>query len=62
METGYFRTVKRFDLSADFQRTDVLFETLYFDALIPEEIDLDWDWTFLVLDNPELLKKALTRF
>lgn len=62
VDTGFFRTVKRFDLSADFQRTDGVFETLFFDALIPEEIDLDGDWTFLVLDNPELLKKALTRF
>jgi hypothetical protein len=62
VDTGFFRTVKRFDLSADFQRMDGVFETLFFDALIPVEIDLDGDWRFEALDNPELLKKALTQF
>ena len=62
VDANFFKNSMSFDLSADFQRTDGVFETLFFDALIPEEIDLDGDWTFLVLDNPELLKKALTRF
>lgn len=62
VDTGFFRTVKRFDLAADFQRTDGVFETLFFDALIPEEIDLDGDWTFWLQDDTERLKKLLAQF
>lgn len=62
VDVYFFKEAMRFDLSADFQRTDGVFEKLFFDALIPEEIDLDGDWTFWTSDNPELLKKALTQF
>lgn len=58
----FFRMVTGFDLSADFQRTDGVFETLFFDALIQEEIDLDGDWTFWMRDDPDVLKRLLTRF
>lgn len=62
VDANFFKNSMSFDLSADFQRTDGVFETLFFDALIPEEIDLDGDWTLEALDTPELLKKVLTRF
>lgn len=62
VDTGFFRTVTKFDLSADFQRTDGVFETLFFDALIPEEIDLDGDWTFWLRDDAEMLKGLLEKF
>lgn len=62
VDANFFKNSMSFDLSADFQRTDGVFETLFFDALIPEEIDLDGDWTLEALDTPELLKKVLTQF
>lgn len=62
VDANFFKKAVRFDLSADFQRVDGVFETLFFDALIPEEIDLDGDWTLEALDTPELLKKVLTQF
>lgn len=62
VDTEFFRMVTGFDFSADFQRTDGVFETLFFNALIPEEIDLDGDWTFWMQDNPEVLKRLLTQF
>lgn len=62
VDTEFFQKVTGFDLSADFQRTDGVFETLFFDALIPEEIDLDGDWTFWMQDNPEMLKRFLIQF
>lgn len=62
VDTEFFRMVTGFDLSADFQRTDGVFETLFFDALIPEEIDLDGNWTFWMQDNSEVLKRLSTQF
>lgn len=62
VDAEFFRTVTGFDLSADFQRTDGVFETLFFDALIPEELDLDGEWTFWLRDNPEVLKRLLMQF
>lgn len=62
VDVNFFKEAMRFDLSADFQRTDGVFETLFFDALIPEEIDLDGDWIFWVQDNQQVLKRLLTQF
>lgn len=62
VDTEFFRMVTGFDLSADFQRADRVFETLFFDALIPEEIDLDGDWSFWLRDDLDLLKKISKQF
>ena len=62
VDANFFKNSMSFDLSADFQRTDGVFDPRLFDALIPEEIDLDGDWTLEALDTPELLKKVLTQF
>ena len=62
VDANFFKKAVRFDLSADFQRVDGVFETLFFDALIPEEIDLDGDWIFWMQDNQQVLKRLLTQF
>lgn len=54
----YFRGVTRFELSADIQRSDGIFERIRFD-LTPEEIDLCGTWRFGVDGSPEIINKLL---
>lgn len=53
----FLQTVTRFELSADMQRTNGIFENLIFDVLIPREIDLDGDWIFEVAEQSEAFKR-----
>ncbi len=55
------QTVARFELSADMQRTDGVFENLIFDTLIPREIDLDGDWVFETAEQPDAFKKLIEK-
>ncbi len=59
IDETYLQAVTHFELSADLQRTDGIFENVLFDTLIPREIDLDGDWTFGLPERTELLKKLL---
>lgn len=56
VDAEYLSRVSRFELSADIQRQDGIFETLRLD-LEPTEIDLDGDWEFELIGSPELIKK-----
>ncbi len=54
----FLRTVSQFEVSADIQRADGVFENIIFDNLYPVEIDLDVDWTFET-ENQMLIRKVL---
>jgi hypothetical protein len=46
VDAGFLRGVSRFDLTAEIQREDGIFERLTFDNLYPQEIELYGDWVF----------------
>ena len=58
MDEKFLRTVSQFELSADIQREDGVFENIVFDSLYPVEIDLDIDWIFET-ENQTLIRKLL---
>ncbi len=55
----YLQSVSRFEVKTDIQRADGIFERLYLDNLMPNEIDLQGDWIFEVLGSIEPIKKYL---
>lgn len=58
VDEKFLRTVSQFELSADIQRVDGVFENIIFDGLYPVEIDLDIDWIFET-ENQMLIRKLL---
>ncbi len=60
LDMDFWNKVTSFGLEADIQRTDGIFEKIYFDNAIPQEIDLDGDWVFEVTGQPGLTKKLLS--
>ena len=58
VDEKFLRTVSQFELSADIQREDGVFENIVFDSLYPVEIDLDIDWIFET-ENQTLIRKLL---
>lgn len=59
VDAEYLSRISRFELSADTQRLDGIFEALRLD-LSPLEIDLDGDWEFELIGSPELIRKLRT--
>lgn len=59
VNADFLRAVTRFELSADVQRKDGIFETMRFDELVPKEIDLDEDWIFEIPEQAGIIKKLL---
>ncbi|GFI33094.1 hypothetical protein IMSAGC013_04501 [Lachnospiraceae bacterium] len=59
IDEAFLQTVTRFELSADMQRTDGIFENLIFDALTPREIDLDGDWIFETEEQSNAFKRLM---
>lgn len=57
IDEKFLQMVTRFELSADIQRTDGIFEKTFFDPLLPEEINIGGDWIFTVSDQSQLLRK-----
>ena len=58
VDEDFLRTVTRFEVSADIQREDGIFEKIRFDNLMPDEINLDGDWKFEVGNN-DIIKRLL---
>lgn len=52
--------ITEFNLLADIQRQDGIFERLTFDNLIPDELDLDGEWSFEVSPYSDITKKLLS--
>lgn len=59
VDVDFLRTVTRFEMSADVQRTDGIFENIVFDSILPDEIELDGNWKFQVIGQEDLAKKLL---
>ena len=58
VDVDFLRTVSRFELSADIQRTDGVYENILFDEIYPKEIDLEDSWMF-EMENQMLIRKLL---
>ena len=58
VDEDFLRSIARFDLTADIQREDGIFERIYFEGMIPREINLPGDWVF-ESDDSKLIKKLL---
>lgn len=55
----FFKNVERFELSADIQRFDGVFENIAFNNLLPREIDLDGEWIFETELHPGFAEKFI---
>lgn len=55
----FLQSVTSFELTADIQREDGIFENIVFDKLDVSEIDLDGDWTFEIEGQTNLTRKLL---
>lgn len=53
------RNAERFELSADIQRKDGVFEVLHFTNLQPVEIELGGKWVFDMQEPPEKIRHLL---
>ena len=51
--------ITEFNLLADIQRKDGVFERLTFDNLIPDELDLNGEWSFEVSQYSDITRKLL---
>lgn len=60
VDPDFLQTVTRFELSADIQRTDGIFEALQFGHLMPDELELGGEWSFEVGMQPEETRRLLT--
>ncbi len=58
VDVDFFKTVSQYDLSADIQRADGVYEKIVFDNLVPSVIELRGSWMFET-ENEEILKKLL---
>jgi len=59
LDMDFWNTVTSFGIEADIQRTDGVFERMYFDAVASQEINLDGEWVFEITGQPKLTKKLL---
>lgn len=60
VDGDFLRTVTKFELAADIQREDGIFEKLRFDHLMPDEFDLDGEWKFQADMRPDEARRLLT--
>lgn len=60
IDEEFLQSVTSFELTADIQREDGIFENIAFDKLDVSEIDLDGDWTFEIKGQADLIRKLLT--
>ncbi len=59
VDEEYLAKITRFELVADIQRSDGVFESMKFDNILPVEIWLDGDWTFEITDSSKLARRLL---
>lgn len=59
VDETFLRTVSGFELTADVQRKDGVFEVLHFSNLLPSDIELGGTWTFEIQASPEQIRKLL---
>lgn len=59
VDAEYLRSISRFELTTDIQRSDGIFERFRFDCLTPEDIVIGGTWRFDVSGSPESINKLL---
>ena len=59
VDETFLHTVSGFELSADVQRKDGVFEVVHFPNLLPSDIELGGTWTFEIQASPEQIRKLL---
>ena len=59
VDAGFLRTAEGFELAADIQRRDGVFERFAFYGLQPEEIDLNGTWTLALQEPQERIQRLL---
>lgn len=62
MTMEFLNKIKAFGLKFCVQRSDGVFETFNIFNLSPDDIDIDGEWKFTVLDMPDRLKKIIDCF
>lgn len=60
VDEAFLKKVDSFDLSADIQRSDGVFEVFHFRNMPLREIAHDGEWIFELNEKQELLRKLLT--
>ena len=60
VDARFLRTVESFELAADIQRQDGVFERFCFHNLRPEELELGGVWTFSLQEPQERIRRLLT--
>lgn len=60
VDEDFLKTVDAFDLSADIQRKDGIFEVFHFRNMQLHEINFEGEWTFELNEKQEVLRKLLT--
>lgn len=59
VDAEYIEGIDRFELTADIQRRDGVFERMSFNSIEPNEIDLFGDWIFDVQCERETISRLL---
>ncbi len=59
VDDAFLEAADGFDLSADIQRKDGIFEAFYFRNMQPEEINIGGEWIFSPNEKQELYRKLL---
>lgn len=59
IDEKFLRSVSRFEMTADIQRDDGIFEKVFFEGLQPVKIEFDGEWEFEIENQPELIKKFM---
>lgn len=60
VDVDFLKTITAYDLSADIQRADGVFENFVFGNLIPTELEIGGEWSFELPFQPELAKRLLS--
>lgn len=60
VDEDFLKKVDSFDLSADIQRKDGVFEVFHFRNMQLQEINFEGEWTFALNEKQEVLRKLLT--
>jgi len=60
VDIEFLKSASRFEIMANIQRTDGIFERITFENINPVEIDLCSDWSFNINAPPVLIDKLIT--
>lgn len=59
-DADFLQSVSRFEMQADVQRSDGIFERFFFDTIIPTDIDFHGEWRFEVPDSHDTATRLMS--